>query len=800
MGITAMKPNIFPVRKSYDTRKGKWRKFPAVPKGESWATYRASERELSHATNLGCVIPEGRVVIDLDTYKGVTRETVDKALGCSLDWDGALIQKTVGGGEHYAFCLPEGAIVRQQDGVLGVEGFDTRAAGKGWICTGEGYEDCTLLGMPDALYIEEFPELPLQAVEAINSVEIDEGFDDLEKALNDQPLEGIGLDEAERYVMRLPQEDLKSYSTWLKPGMALYHQFNGSGEAKDIWKRWSRGAGEDYDEDEIDAKWPTFGNRDHISKPTRFDYVIHRAGGRVIERTWVTQDMLLKAHKVDSHEAYEKFKRDMLKVSNAQLPEDGRQMVAKALYEAFGKGAGITLGTIRKALMPGKKGRAVAEREQHEEHGPFGDWVYVESTCEFANTRLNYAIKREAFNAKYDRLPDVIESEKSAAAFALVNCRIPTVVDKMFWPGADRIFEYEEKDMLNTYHWSGVKACEDLDEEGRRVIDMFLRHLAFFVEDPREQNIILDWMTYVYQNPGKRVNWALLLQGAYGSGKSYFVNVLQAIMGDLVTNLDPTAIAGRFTGWAHGSIVVAIEEIRISGTNKYEVLDRMKPFITNSTVQIEEKGRDHRTVPNFTSYMMLTNHKDAIPLTEGDRRYCVIFGRVQSEEQLFRELGGERAAEEYFSRLFEMTERRADALAHFFASREVSEEFSPKGRAPKTEAKAKMQAVAVSPERSQVEDAIARMECAVINDELLDVTWLNELCQQEGIELPKGRTLSAVLLEMGYEQIEKRRLKVAKTGGYHYVWYKPFGARKVDSGTARKTVKEFHDDADFIPF
>lgn len=796
--------NVFPVRKAFDTKKNKWTKHPAIPKGAHWANYQAKESELKQSANVGCVIPEGKVVIDLDTYKGVTRETVETLIGYSLPWDDALIQRTVSGGEHYAFSLPEGAIARQKDGVLGVEGFDTRSAGKGWICSGDGYEDETMLGMPDALYLEDSPLLPMEVIEKINEVELSDDFDDLEQAVNSQPLEDIDIETARRYVMKLPAEDLQHYSTWLKPGAALHHQFDGSEEAKSIWKEWSKGAGDAYDEAEIDKKWPTFANRDHISKPTRFDYVIGRAGGRVVEKSWVTQDLMTKAAKIETHEAYEKFKREVVKLTPLELGEDGRQMVGKALYESFGKSAGITLSGIRNALKPPKKGRNLATVDDSQK-GLFSEWLYVETSCEFTHTELFYSIKQEAFNAKYNRLPEVIMSEKSASAFALTDCGVKTVVDSMFWPGGDKVFEFEGKEMFNSYRPYSVEPCESLDDEGQQVIDRFLRHLAFFVDDVREQNIILDWMTFVYQNPGKRVNWSLLLQGAYGSGKSYFVTVLQSIMGSLVENLDPTAIAGRFTGWAHGALVVAIEEIRISGTNKYEVLDRMKPFITNSTVQIEEKGRDHRTVPNFTSYMMLTNHKDAIPLTEGDRRYCVIFGRVQSEEQLYRELGGEEAASKYFESLFEMTEKRPDALAHFFANRKVSEQFNHKGRAPKTKAKEKMQAVAVSPERAMIEDAISRCEteCPVISDDLIDVTWLNELCVKHDIELPKTRTMSAVLLEMGYEQIEKRRVKITKTGRHHYIWYRPFGAQSLDSGKAKTAVKNWfdgEDDEDSIPF
>ena len=206
--------------------------------------------------------------------------------------------------------------------------------------------------------------------------------------------------------------------------------------------------------------------------------------------------------------------------------------------------------------------------------------------------------------------------------------------------------------MLNAYSQQGCLVADRIDDDGQSVIDMFMDHLRFTLADEREQRILMDWLAFVIQNPGERINWALLLQGAQGTGKSYFVKLLQLILGEHVRNLDPTAISGRFTGWAHGSLVVAVEEIRISGTNKYEVLDRMKPFISNDTVQIEEKGRDHRTVPNFTSYLLLTNHKDAIPITTGDRRYCVLFSRVQTEKQLFDELGGEQKASDYFEHLF----------------------------------------------------------------------------------------------------------------------------------------------------
>lgn len=777
---------VFPVRMVRDSKKDKWHKKPAIPKNTDWHDYRATPEEIQRCKNIGIVIPPGLICIDVDTQKGVELDAIENALGCKLDWDSAEVQRTVSGGMHYFFSVPEGRVLRQGSDLLDVVGFDTRTSGNGWIASGEGYEDLTLSGLPGALEVEDFPQLPDEALNRLDLGYVPTEADDLELMIAYEPLEDLTLDDMRVYLDALPDDVVNRYDPWKNVGMACYHQTQGSNDGLRLWAEWSKKS-EHFNIDEIRAKWKSFGKK-KIAEPITFSTVIRMAGGRQVLAQKKAENLYDEADAVETRDQYFDY-RDKIKKLDA-LADDMRGMIAAKLAANVGKEIGLSKTEIKKALLPEKKKKRTTNSDTPEW---CADWVYVEKTCEFANTKLNYAIKREAFNAKFDRMAECLMAEMSASQMALTNFQIDTVVDAMYWPGADSIFQHQGLDMLNAYHSDGVDVCDDIDEDGQNVIDLFLKHIEFTLRDKREQRLLIDWLAYVYQNPGRRINWALLLQGTQGTGKSYFVNVLQLLMGGNVRNLDPTAIAGRFTSWAHGALVVAVEEIRISGTNKYEVLDRMKPFITNDTVQIEEKGRDHRTVPNFTNYLMLTNHKDAIPLTSGDRRYCVLFSRIQSEKQLFDWFGSEELAAAYFSNLFDETRRRADAIAHYLLNHQVSESFNPVGRAPETNARKQMMEIAVSPERLALEDAICKHECDVINDSVLDVTWLNSLCEIEGDEIPTKRALTAILLEMGYEQVDGRRVKISKTGGYHYVW-----VNGIESEKGKEKVRDFHMGA--IPF
>ncbi|MFX6174775.1 PriCT-2 domain-containing protein, partial [Acinetobacter baumannii] len=50
---------------------------------------------------------------------------------------------------------------------------------------------------------------------------------------------------------------------WLKAGMALHHEFDGSSDALALWDEWSQGSCKYAGYDVCQEKWSTFGNNGH---------------------------------------------------------------------------------------------------------------------------------------------------------------------------------------------------------------------------------------------------------------------------------------------------------------------------------------------------------------------------------------------------------------------------------------------------------------------------------------------------------------------------------------------------------
>lgn len=198
---------------------------------------------------------------------------------------------------------------------------------------------------------------------------------------------------------------------------------------------------------------------------------------------------------------------------------------------------------------------------------------------------------------------------------------------------------------------------------------------------------LLQWMGWVAQHPEQRVNWGVVLHGMQGDGKTILGAALSVAVEEGRAAISSTStVTSERNSYADGKRLVILEEIRISGANRHATLDKLKDLITNDAVEIRTVYQKPKTVPNYANVMAMTNHADALPLSEDDRRWGVFSSRFVTVGQLQAERG---VATGYFDKLWGYVRNEKAKVLGWLLSIDLAG-FDPALRAPMTAAKEQM--------------------------------------------------------------------------------------------------------------
>ena len=517
-------------------------------------------------------------------------------------------------------------------------------------------------------------------------------FDDAIEFLK-APVETIGLKVAKEMLEKLDAD--MPYMDWLKVCLALRHQFYGKDEEAgfELFDAWSAGGSKYGGEKDTRAKWESC--TPHA--PSRYPVTIRTVMQMAEEAGWnsskAVQDAIdecldfINGIKTPRGILSEGLKKIALVPLLSPAEDD---MLLNATHQCLKyMSYKVSIPALRAEL---KKVRKVMTFDRKD--GKMPSWakglVYATSTNQFFRPQTGEKLAPDPLDNAYSRnlLPDGDESatrpDVRPRDFLLNVIKIPVVYDYAYDPGApnDTIITRDKKRYVNTY----IRSYPDpdykrMDQAG----ELILEHTANLFREPEYQRIFLDWCAFQVQFPGSKIRWAPLIQGGHGCGKSFYHSLMQAVLGkgNAAEVSSKQLVESQFNEWAEGNQLVTFDEIRLSGHNRHEVMDRLKPLISNTEAPINEKFRNVREVPNVTNYMALTNHHDAAILSEEDRRWFVLKCSPQTKKQVI-ELTNKKGGF-YFDELFKLTEKPMSAAARaWFEEYEISEDFDPNGHAPRT--------------------------------------------------------------------------------------------------------------------
>lgn len=320
----------------------------------------------------------------------------------------------------------------------------------------------------------------------------------------------------------------------------------------------------------------------------------------------------------------------------------------------------------------------------------FKRYVWIDQTELIFDLDTHEMLNARRFNVRNNHIANPNSRTNSPLAVWQMNSlRMQKVSGVTYRPGLPARVAEKWGDCVNTWHASDV-----VPEPGN--VDVWLDHAEYLLPNKVERELLFDWMAFVYQQQNVKPNWHVLLGGVPGTGKdALFLPLMNAIGYHNARIVQSEQVLGPYTDWVENARLIQVQELHTFGRRETE--NRLKPLLTNppDRLSISKKYHSAYTVPNIAALVFLTNHENALQISNDDRRYFIVWSDAKPR------------GEEYYSRLFEWLgdDKNIRALAAWFQERRVTTNMQ--GVAPSTEMKTYVQQESLSPLEEWLSEGVA---------------------------------------------------------------------------------------------
>lgn len=585
-------------------------------------------------------------------------------------------------------------------------------------------------------------------------------------------VEEVTLDVAAEALDHLDPD--MGYADWLEVAAALRHQFFGGDNAELAYKlfdEWSAKGAKYAGEKDTAAKWnslkPNPVNRVPITIRSLLMKATQAGWSNLTVKDRVFQGVV--RWMVDPNRTASELLSDGLgKIIAAPLLSQAEE--ESLLHQIMDQcrrrfGMRISVSALRKDMAELRlEMKDIAAKKKPKVVPAWAKGLcYVGAVNQFYRQSTREKFDPPALNIYYSRklLPNEEELKEQGAAanpnkptiqpvdFLMNVVQVPTVYDYVYDPRfpKDTFLHADGRPYVNLYvpnHPEPDKA------QAAYAGTVFMKHLRHLIAEAEYRQTLIDFLAYVVQFPGKKVRWAVLIQGAEGCGKTFIAEAMDAVLGrGHVRNVDASALNSAWNDWSYGAQMVVLEEVRVVGHSRHDVMNVLKPLISNDKINVNQRHRDSRQTDNTANYLLFTNHHDPIVVTAEDRRYFVVKSAMQTKEDV-RRLG-----QDYFTDLFNMLNTHSAGLRAFLEDWQISPDFQPSGHAPKTKYRDELLQDSANENVQAVREAIADNPSALVSHDLVGSTALLTYLETSSSFNPRnltGATLAAILRDEGYRK------------------------------------------------
>lgn len=296
---------------------------------------------------------------------------------------------------------------------------------------------------------------------------------------------------------------------------------------------------------------------------------------------------------------------------------------------------------------------------------------------------------------------------------------------------------------VNTY----IPVCYDAKEGD---ISLWMDHLNRILPNAEDVKIFCNYIAHCVKFPGEKIPWAFLLQSTEGVGKTVFFEVLKHALGEMYVYTPQAGqlvdSGAKFNAWMRNKLMIVVNEIKVD--ERRELIEILKPMITDKVVEVQAKGADQDMEDNPANWLLFSNYKDAVPINRNGRRYCISYSKLQSAQDMINA----GMDDDYFNRLFKWLENGGyQAITHWLLSYPIERGSLPV-RAPHTSSYEEAIRISRSPMQVVIEEALVD-NLQGFRGGFISSIAVKKRVGAAGIKPPSDHSIRSLLEGMGYIEL-----------------------------------------------
>ena len=177
-----------------------------------------------------------------------------------------------------------------------------------------------------------------------------------------------------------------------------------------------------------------------------------------------------------------------------------------------------------------------------------------------------------------------------------------------------------------------IAICENLRKDTKNIhknINFYKKYksitilLENLIPKEEERHYFLNWLSYVFNTKRKTMN-TIVLKGIQGTGKGVFSKyILEKFYEDYLIYTSNDDLNTKFNSNLQNKLMNIGNEL-INFEDKRDIREKLKQWITEDYIRIEEKGIKSKIFKNTFNMLIFSNNKNPVNIESSDRRFSII--------------------------------------------------------------------------------------------------------------------------------------------------------------------------------